>query len=80
MIETPFGQEGLEADPGLTSKMDMKHVRVAGVLQVSKGIIPGLPRGCSLIRSFKILGIVYDIRGEMEQNDKPSTYVFEPSI
>ena len=56
-IETPFGQEGSDADPGLTSKIDMKHAWVVGVLQVSEGIIPDLPRACSLTWSFKILGI-----------------------
>jgi len=48
-IETPFGQEGSDADPGLTSKVDMKHAWAAGVLEVSEGIIPGLPGGCSLV-------------------------------
>jgi len=31
-IETPFGQECLDANPGLASKIDMKRAWVAGVL------------------------------------------------
>ena len=77
-IETQFGQEGLDGDSGLTSKIDMKHVRGAGVFQVSEGIISGLPGGYSLTWSFKMLGTWY--QGEVEQDDKLSTYVFEPSI
>lgn len=49
MIEMPFGQEGSDVDPGLTSKVDMKHAWAAGVLQVSESIIPSLPGGCSLV-------------------------------
>jgi len=56
-IETQFGQEGLDGDSGLTSKIDMEHVRGAGVFQVSEGIISGLPGGCPLTWSFKMLGI-----------------------
>ena len=49
MIEMPFGQEGSDVDPGLTSKVDMKHAWAAGVFQVSESIIPSLPGCCSLV-------------------------------
>ena len=79
IIETPFGQERLDADPGLTLKVDAKRAWAAQVLQVPERIISRLHEGRLLAWYFKIL-CIYDIRGEVEQNDKPNTYVIIPSI
>jgi len=54
-VETALGQQRLDANPGLTPRIDIKHDRVAVVLQVSEGIIADLPGGGLLVRCLDIL-------------------------
>lgn len=52
-IEREFGQQHLDANPRSTLRVDVKHIWVAGIFQVSEGVVSDLPGG--IFVRFKML-------------------------